>query len=57
MGTILFSRDIYPNEPEFKRLLEMVHAGIRPTIAQLNRMGRLDAVVDKAPHSRYKRAA
>lgn len=22
-----------------------------------NRMGRLDAVVDKAPHSRYKRAA
>ena len=50
-GLQRFSRDIYPNEPEFERLLEMVHAGIRPTMAQLKLktgMDRLDAVVDKA---------
>lgn len=50
-GLQRFSRDIYPNEPEFERLLEMVHAGIRPTIAQLKLktgMDRLDAAVDKA---------
>lgn len=34
-GLQRFSRDIYPNEPEFERLLDMVHAGIRPTVAQL----------------------
>ncbi len=50
-GLQRFSRDIYPNEPEFERLLEMVHAGIRPTMAQLKLktgMDRLDAAVDKA---------
>jgi hypothetical protein len=50
-GLQRFSRDIYPNEFEFERLLEMVHAGIRPTMAQLKLktgMDRLDAVVDKA---------
>jgi hypothetical protein len=50
-GLQRFSRDIYPNEREFERLLEMVHAGIRPTVAQLRLktgMDRLDAAVDKA---------
>jgi len=50
-GLQRFSRDIYPNEPEFERLLEMVHAGIRPTVAQLrlkSGLDRLDAAVDKA---------
>jgi len=50
-GLQRFSRDIYPNEPEFERLLEMVHAGVRPTMAQLKLktgMDRLDAAVDKA---------
>jgi hypothetical protein len=50
-GLQRFSRDIYPNEPEFERLLDMVYAGIRPTVAQLklkSGMDRLDAAVDKA---------
>lgn len=50
-GLQRFSRDIYPNEPEFERLLEMVHTGIRPTVTQLRLktgMDRLDAAVDKA---------
>jgi hypothetical protein len=50
-GLQRFSRDIYPNEPEFERLLDMVHAGIRPTVAQLKHktgMDRVDAAVDKA---------
>lgn len=50
-GLQRFSRDIYPNEPEFERLLDMVHAGIRPTVAQLRLktgMGRVDAAVEKA---------
>lgn len=50
-GLQRFSRDIYPNEPEFERLLDMVHAGIKPTVAQLKHktgMDRCDAAVDKA---------
>jgi hypothetical protein len=50
-GLQRFSRDIYPNEPEFERLLEMVHAGIRPTVAQLRLktgIDRVDAAVEKA---------
>lgn len=50
-GLQRFSRDIYPNEPEFERLLNMVHAGIRPTLAQLKLktgMDKVDAAVDKA---------
>lgn len=50
-GLQRFSRDIYPNEQEFERLLEMVYAGIRPTVAQLRLktgMDRVDAAVDKA---------
>lgn len=50
-GLQRFSRDIYPNEPEFERLLDMVHAGIRPTVAQLRLktgMDRVDAAVEKA---------
>ncbi|MCQ4163851.1 ABC-three component system protein [Tahibacter harae] len=50
-GLQRFSRDIYPNEPEFERLLDMVHAGIRPTVAQLKHktgMDRCDAAIDKA---------
>lgn len=50
-GLQRFSRDIYPNEQEFERLLDMVHAGIRPTVAQLRHktgMDRVDAAVDKA---------
>lgn len=50
-GLQRFSRDIYPDEPEFDRLLDMVHAGIRPTVAQLKLktgMDRVDAAVDKA---------
>lgn len=50
-GLQRFSRDIYPNEPEFERLLEMVHAGIRPTVAQLRLktgMERVDAAVERA---------
>ena len=50
-GLQRFSRDIYPNEPEFERLLDMVHAGIRPTVAQLKlrtAMDRVDAAIDKA---------
>ncbi|MFT9638735.1 ABC-three component system protein [Alcaligenes phenolicus] len=50
-GLQRFSRDIYPNEPEFERLLDMVYAGIRPTVVQLkltSGMDRLDAAVDKA---------
>lgn len=50
-GLQRFSRDIYPNEPEFDRLLDMVHAGIRPTVAQLRLktgMERIDAAVERA---------
>lgn len=50
-GLQRFSRDIYPNEPEFERLLDMVHAGVRPTVAQLRLktgMERVDAAVEKA---------
>lgn len=50
-GLQRFSRDIYPNEQEFERLLEMVYAGIRPTVTQLRLktgMERVDAAVDKA---------
>lgn len=50
-GLQRFSRDIYPNEPEFERLLDMVHAGIRPTVVQLKLktgMDRVDAAIDKA---------
>jgi hypothetical protein len=50
-GLQRFSRDIYPQEQEFERLLEMVHAGIRPTVVQLRLktgMDRIDATVDKA---------
>ena len=50
-GLQRFSRDIYPDEPEFERLLDMVHAGIRPTVAQLRLktgMDRVDAAVEKA---------
>jgi hypothetical protein len=50
-GLQRFSRDIYPNELEFERLLEMVHTGIRPTVTQLklkSGIDRLDAAVDKA---------
>lgn len=50
-GLQRFSRDIYPNEPEFDRLLDMVHAGIRPTVAQLRLktgMERVDAAVERA---------
>lgn len=50
-GLQRFSRDIYPNDPEFERLLDMVHAGIRPTVAQLRLktgMDRVDAAVEKA---------
>lgn len=50
-GLQRFSRDIYPHEQEFERLLDMVHAGIRPTVAQLRLktgMDRVDAAVDKA---------
>lgn len=50
-GLQRFSRDIYPNEHEFERLLEMVYVGIRPTVAMLklkSGMDRLDAAVDKA---------
>ncbi|QEZ48694.1 hypothetical protein D2917_30880 (plasmid) [Cupriavidus oxalaticus] len=50
-GLQRFSRDIYPNEPEFERLLDMVAAGIRPTLAQFKLktgMDRVDAAVDKA---------
>lgn len=50
-GLQRFSRDIYPNEKEFERLLEMVYAGIRPTVSQLRLqtgMDRVDAAIDKA---------
>lgn len=50
-GLQRFSRDIYPNEPEFERLLDMVYVGIHPTVTQLklkSGMDRLDAAVDKA---------
>ncbi|WP_215219290.1 ABC-three component system protein [Novilysobacter luteus] len=50
-GLQRFSRDIYPNEPEFDRLLDMVLAGIRPTIAQFRLqtgMARVDAAVERA---------
>lgn len=50
-GLHRFSRDIYPNEPEFERLLDMVHAGIKPTVAQFKHktgMDRCDAAIDKA---------
>ncbi|ALN88504.1 hypothetical protein LC55x_5258 [Lysobacter capsici] len=50
-GLQRFSRDIYPDEPEFERLMGMVATGIRPTIAQLKLktgMERVDAAVDKA---------
>ncbi|MCE3605670.1 hypothetical protein LXA47_18955 [Massilia sp. P8910] len=50
-GLSRFSRDIYPHEQEFERLLEMVYAGIRPTVVQLRLktgMDRVDAAVDKA---------
>ncbi|MFS0756129.1 ABC-three component system protein [Noviherbaspirillum sp. 1P10PC] len=50
-GLQRFSRDIYPHEQEFERLLDMVYAGIRPTVAQLRLktgMDRVDAAVDKA---------
>ncbi|WP_426683530.1 ABC-three component system protein [Xanthomonas translucens pv. undulosa] len=50
-GLQRFSRDIYPDEPEFDRLLDMVHAGIRPTVAQLRLktgMERVDAAVERA---------
>lgn len=50
-GLQRFSRDIYPEEPEFERLLDMVHAGIRPTVAKLSLktgMERVDAAIEKA---------
>lgn len=50
-GLQRFSRDIYPNEPEFERLLDMVYAGVRPTVAQLRLktgMERVDAAVERA---------
>lgn len=50
-GLQRFSRDIYPNELEFERLLDMVHAGIRPTVAQLRLktgMDRVDTAIEKA---------
>ncbi|WP_090140832.1 ABC-three component system protein [Limnohabitans sp. DM1] len=50
-GLQRFSRDIYPNEREFERLLDMVYAGIRPTVTQLRLktgMDRVDAAVEKA---------
>lgn len=50
-GLQRFSRDIYPTEHEFERLLDMVHAGIRPTVAQIRHktgMARVDAAVEKA---------
>ena len=50
-GLQRFSRDIYPHEQEFERLLDMVYAGIRPTVTQLRLktgMDRVDAAVDKA---------
>ncbi len=50
-GLQRFSRDIYPHEEEFERLLDMVYAGIRPTVTQLRLktgMDRVDAAVDKA---------
>lgn len=50
-GLQRFSRDIYPDEPEFERLLDMVYAGVRPTVAQLRLrtgMDRVDAAVEKA---------
>lgn len=50
-GLQRFSRDIYPDESEFERLLEMVHVGIKPTVAQLKHktgMDRCDAAIDKA---------
>ena len=50
-GLQRFSRDIYPNEQEFERLLDMVYAGIRPTVTQLRLktgMDRVDAAIDKA---------
>lgn len=50
-GLQRFSRDIYPHEQEFERLLDMVYVGIRPTVAQLSLktgMDRVDATVDKA---------
>jgi len=50
-GLQRFSRDIYPHELEFERLLDMVDAGIRPTVAQLRLktgVERVDAAVDKA---------
>jgi len=49
-GLQRFSRDIYPHEHEFERLLDMVYAGIRPTVAKLSlRTGidRVDAAIDK----------
>jgi len=50
-GLQRFSRDIYPHEQEFERLLDMVYAGIRPTVAQFSLktgIDRVDAAVDKA---------
>lgn len=50
-GLQRFSRDIYPTEHEFERLLDMVHAGVRPTVAQIRHktgMARVDAAVEKA---------
>lgn len=50
-GLQRFSRDIYPHEHEFERLLDMVYAGIRPTVAKLSLktgIDRVDAAVDKA---------
>ena len=44
-GLQRFSRDIYPNEPEFERLLDMVHAGIRPTVAQFKLKTAMDTRV------------
>jgi len=50
-GLQRFSRDIYPHELEFEKLLDMVHAGIRPTVAQFRHktgMDRVDAAIEKA---------
>ncbi len=50
-GLQRFSRDIYPHEDEFERLLDMVYAGIRPTVAQLRHktgMDRVDAAIANA---------
>lgn len=50
-GLQRFSRDIYPHEQEFERLLDMVYAGIRPTVAQLRHktgMDRVDAAIANA---------